>query len=332
MTAMIDPFGRAITYLRMSVTDRCDLRCAYCMSEHTRFLPRPELLTLEELERIAGVFIGLGVRKIRISGGEPLVRRDVIKLFRALGKKIGADGLDELTLTTNGTQMPKFAEALAEAGVRRVNISLDTRDPERFRALTRFGDVAHTLAGIEAARTAGLRVKINTVAMKGVNDTEILDLVAWCGEKGLDLSFIEVMPMGDIGVDRADQFLPLTSVRETIAGRYTLIDEAAPAHAGPARFARVRETGCKLGFISPLTGNFCAGCNRVRLTCTGQFYLCLGRTQHVDLRSVLRATDDDAIVAQAVRDAILIKPDGHRFDVSRGAGASVERQMNVTGG
>ncbi|MDE3114752.1 MAG: GTP 3',8-cyclase MoaA, partial [Pseudomonadota bacterium] len=273
---MIDPFGRHITYLRVSVTDRCDFRCVYCMGEHMSFLPKAEVLTLEELERLAGAFIAKGVKRIRITGGEPLVRRGVMTLFEALGRRIGPDGLTELTLTTNGSQLSRFARELAAAGVRRINVSLDTRDQERFHALTRWGQLNKVLAGIDAAQAAGLAVKINMVALRGTNEDEIAPMLEWAHGRGMDLTLIETMPLGEIGEDRVDHYLPLSEVRVKLSERYTLEDSSYTT-GGPARYVRVAETGGRLGFITPLTHNFCESCNRVRLTCTGTLYMCLGQ-------------------------------------------------------
>jgi cyclic pyranopterin phosphate synthase len=331
MSLLVDPFGRAITYLRVSVTDRCDLRCVYCMSEDMNFLPRSEVLSLEEIERLAGVFIRLGVRKMRITGGEPLVRRNVISLFAGLGTYIGR-GLDELTLTTNGTQLERHAAALADVGVRRVNVSLDTLDAARFARITRWGRIETVFAGLRAARTAGLAVKINTVALRGENEDEIPDILAWCGAQGFDLCLIETMPMGDVGAARADQYLPLTAVRARLRQRFTL-DETDYRTGGPARYFDVRETATRVGFITPMTHNFCESCNRVRLTVTGTLYLCLGQNDAADLRGVLRGGASEAELEAAVRDAIARKPKGHDFVIDRRRGAhSVGRHMSLTGG
>jgi cyclic pyranopterin phosphate synthase len=328
---MRDPFGREITYLRVSVTDRCDLRCVYCMAEEMTFLPKAELLTLEELERVSAAFIRLGVRKIRLTGGEPLVRRDVMRLVRALGARIG-QGLDELTLTTNGSQLARFADDLAAAGVRRINVSLDTLDPARFTAITRWGRIERTLDGIFAARAAGLAIKINAVALKGVNEDELDRMVAWCGEHGFDLCLIETMPMGDIGGDRTDQYLPLSIVRARLARSWTL-EETDYATGGPARYVVVRETGRRIGFITPMTHNFCESCNRVRLTCTGTLYMCLGQDDAADLRAPLRAGDDDAALEAAILEAIARKPKGHDFVIDRRRKRpAVARHMSLTGG
>ena len=333
---LIDPFARAITYLRVSVTDRCDFRCVYCMAEHMTFLPKKELLTLEEMDRLCSTFIGLGVRKLRITGGEPLVRKNILWLFERLGRHLaanGGSGLDELTVTTNGSQLKKMAGPLADIGVKRINVSLDTLDKAKFQAITRWGRLDQVLEGIEAAQSAGLRVKINTVALKGVNDGEIHRLVEWCRDWGMDLTFIEVMPMGDLGEeDRLDQYWSLDDVRSELATRWTLTDTDERT-GGPARYARIEETGQRIGFITPLSHNFCESCNRVRLTCTGQLYMCLGQDDDADLRKVLRATEDDAVLDAAIREAITRKPKGHDFDYSRQkVEGQVARHMSVTGG
>ncbi len=328
---MIDPFGRAITYLRVSVTDRCDLRCVYCMSEDMTFLPKADVLSLEELERLCAAFVRQGVVKLRITGGEPLVRRDVLTLFQRLGARLG-HGLEELTLTTNGTQLAKHAKALADAGVRRVNVSLDTLDPARFTAITRWGRIERVLEGIEAAAAAGLHVKVNAVALRGVNEDEIPDMLAWCGARGHDLCLIETMPMGDIGGDRTDQYLPLSLVRARLRMRFTL-NETGYQTGGPARYFDVAETGARVGFITPMTHNFCESCNRVRLTCTGTLYMCLGQDDAADLRRVLRAGASDAQLDLAIQEAITRKPKGHDFVIDRRTTApSVARHMSLTGG
>jgi GTP 3',8-cyclase len=330
---MIDPFGRTITYLRVSVTDRCDFRCVYCMAEEMEFLPKKELLTLEELDRVCGAFIRLGVRKLRLTGGEPLVRRNIMTLFRSLGRHLETGALDELTLTTNGSQLARYAGELHDCGVRRVNVSLDTLDPAKFTAITRRGRLDQVLDGLEAAKRAGLAVKINTVALRGVNDEELDDLVAWCGDQGFDLVIIEVMPMGDIGGEnRLDQYLPLSVVRARLQRRWTL-DESDYRTGGPARYVTVRETGRRLGFITPLTHNFCESCNRVRLTCTGTLYMCLGQEDAADLRTPLRQSEGDEAVEAAIREAIARKPKGHDFIIDRRHNRpSVSRHMSVTGG
>ena len=328
MQKLIDPFARPITYLRVSVTDRCDLRCVYCMAEDMTFLPKQEILSLEELEILCGAFIDRGVRKLRITGGEPLVRRNVMTLFDSLGSRLGQD-LDELTLTTNGTQLARHAEALARAGVRRINVSLDTLDPDRFARITRWGRLDRVMDGLNAARAAGLAIKINAVALKGENEHEFDSMIEWCGSQGFDLCLIETMPLGDIGPDRMDQYLPLSLVRARLADRWTL-DESPYRTGGPARYVTVRETGQHLGFITPMTHNFCEDCNRVRLTVTGTLFLCLGQEDAADLRAPLRngGNLDDAIVA-----AIARKPKGHDFVMERRRAApAVKRHMSVTGG
>ncbi len=326
---MIDPFGREVSYLRVSVTDRCDFRCVYCMCEDMTFLPKADLLTLEELDRMCSAFVGLGVRKLRITGGEPLVRRNILSLFRALGRLLVTGELDELTLTTNGSQLPKYAHDLARAGVKRINVSLDTLDSDKFRAITRWGEMDKVMAGLEAARDAGLAVKINTVALKGVNEDELTDIVGWCGERGHDLTFIETMPIGDVGEARSDQYLPLSAVRRRLERDWTLNDIDFKS-GGPARYVSVAETGRKVGFITPMTHNFCESCNRVRLTCTGTLYMCLGQEDFVDLRTPLRASESDEPLIEAIHRAIAAKPKGHDFLIGRGA--AVSRHMNVTGG
>jgi GTP 3',8-cyclase len=328
---MIDPFGRSITYIRVSVTDRCDLRCVYCMAEDMTFLPKAQVLSLEELERLCGAFIGLGVRKIRLTGGEPLVRRDVMRLIENLGRRLG-NGLEELTLTTNGTQLARYAGALAASGVRRINVSLDTLDAEKFTAITRLGQIEKIFEGLSAARAAGLAVKINTVALKGVNEDEFEDLILWCGEQGFDLCLIETMPMGEIGADRVDQYLPLSLVRARLKRHFTLT-ETDYRTGGPARYYNVAETGRRLGFITPMTHNFCEGCNRVRLTCTGTLYMCLGQDDAADLRRPLREGADDEGLRAAIREAISRKPKGHDFVIDRRHDRpAVARHMSVTGG
>ncbi|WP_306751498.1 GTP 3',8-cyclase MoaA [Paracoccus actinidiae] len=329
---LIDPFARPITYLRVSVTDRCDFRCVYCMAEHMQFLPKADLLTLEELDRLCSAFVGLGVQKLRISGGEPLVRRNIMTFFRAMSRHLGA-GLDELTLTTNGSQLGRYAAELVDCGIRRVNVSLDTLDPDKFAAITRWGRLPQVLDGIRAATAAGLRVKINAVALKGVNDSEFFDLVRWCGNEGHDLTFIEVMPMGDLGnEDRLDQYWSLSDLRARLSERFTLLD-LAERTGGPARYVRLQETGQKIGFITPLTHNFCESCNRVRLTCTGELFMCLGQEDRADLRAPLRASSEDEAVKDAIRAAISRKPKGHDFDYSRQTVAGqMSRHMSHTGG
>ena len=329
---LIDPFARAINYLRVSVTDRCDFRCVYCMSEHMTFLPKKELLTLEEMDRLCSTFIRLGVRKLRVTGGEPLVRKNIMWFFERMGRHLGS-GLDELTVTTNGSQLKKLAQPLADVGVKRINVSLDTLDKAKFQAITRWGRLDQVLEGIEAAQAAGLRIKINVVALKGTNDGEVHRLIEWCRDWGLDLTFIEVMPMGDLGEeDRLDQYWSLEDVRAEMATRWTLTD-TEDRTGGPARYVRVEETGQRIGFITPLSHNFCESCNRVRLTCTGQLYMCLGQDDDADLRKVLRGSDDDALLEAAIREAITRKPKGHDFDYSRQrVDGQVARHMSVTGG
>ncbi|KUR80405.1 GTP 3',8-cyclase MoaA [Novosphingobium sp. Fuku2-ISO-50] len=328
---LIDRFARSITYLRLSLTDRCDLRCTYCMPERMQFLPRADVLTLEEIYLAARAFMARGVRKIRLTGGEPLVRRDMIDLVRALGRHIG-DDLDELTLTTNGTRLAEFAGDLADAGVRRINVSLDTRDPERFAALARRDMLGNVLAGIAAAREAGLAVKINTVALKGINEHEIADLVAWAHGEGYAITLIEVMPLGEVEGDRFDHYLPLDAVRHALEQRWTLVPSAARS-GGPARYVDVVETGGRLGFITPLTGNFCEGCNRVRLTATGQLFMCLGGEGQVDLRAALRSDDREAALNDAFARAMGEKQERHDFAISGPGGRPrLARHMSVTGG
>lgn len=330
---LTDPFGRGVTYLRVSVTDRCDLRCVYCMAEDMTFLPKREILTLEEIDRLCGAFIALGTDKIRLTGGEPLVRKGVMTLVRSLGARIGAGGLRELTLTTNGTQLAKMAPDLFAAGVRRINVSLDTLDPAAFAAATRWGRIDQVLEGIFAAKAAGLAIKINAVALKGVNEDEFDRMVAWCGEHGFDLCLIETMPMGEISQDRTDQYLPLSLVRARLRTRWTLEDTDYRT-GGPARYATVKETGRRIGFITPMTHNFCESCNRVRLTCTGTLFMCLGQDDAAEFRELLRDPGvDDAALAQAIRDAIARKPRGHDFVIDRRRKApAVARHMSMTGG
>ncbi len=330
---LIDPFARAITYLRVSVTDRCDFRCVYCMAEQMQFLPKRELLSLEELDRLCSQFVALGVRKLRITGGEPLVRKGIMTFFEAMGRHLETGALDELTLTTNGSQLKRFSEDLHSVGVRRVNVSLDTLDEAKFARITRWGRLAQVLDGIEAARAAGLRVKINAVALRGTNDDEIHRLVEWCADWGMDLTFIEVMPMGDLGgEDRLDQYYSLKDLRRDLETRWTLTDTAERT-GGPARYARIEETGQRIGFITPLTHNFCESCNRVRLTCTGTLYMCLGQDDDADLRAVMRSGASDEELRAAIRAAIARKPKGHDFDYSRQqVDGQVARHMSLTGG
>ncbi len=330
---LVDPFQRAISYLRVSVTDRCDFRCVYCMSEAMQFLPKKELLTLEELDRMCSTFIGMGVRKLRITGGEPLVRREIMTFFHAMSRHLEDGSLDELTLTTNGSQLARFADDLFAAGVRRVNVSLDTLDEAKFARVTRWGRLPQVMKGIDAAQNAGLRVKINAVALKGFNEDELFTLVDWCAGRDMDLTFIEVMPMGDMGEeDRIGQYWALSDLRRDLATRYTLIDSAKRT-GGPARYVTLAQTGQNIGFITPLTHNFCESCNRVRLTCTGQLFMCLGQEDMVDLREPLRASDNNEILQNAIRAAISLKPKGHDFDYSRQEVAGqVSRHMSHTGG
>jgi cyclic pyranopterin phosphate synthase len=329
---VIDPFGRKISYLRVSVTDRCDFRCVYCMAEDMTFLPKAELLSLEELDRLCSTFVRLGVRKLRLTGGEPLVRRDIMSLFRLLGRHLDSGALDELTLTTNGSRLAHHAAELATAGVKRVNVSIDTLDPVKFTAITRRGKLEPVLDGVFAAKAAGLDVKINAVALRGVNDGEFDHMLTWCGEHGFDLTIIEVMPMGEIGPQRVDQYLPISLLRADLAKRWTLEDTDYRT-GGPARYVTVRETGRRLGFITPLTHNFCESCNRVRVTCTGTLYMCLGQEDAADLRAPLRASADDALLEAAIAEAIARKPKGHDFIIDRRhQGPSVSRHMSVTGG
>ena len=330
---IIDPFGRSVSYLRVSVTDRCDFRCVYCMAEDMTFLPKAEVLTLEELDRICSAFVNLGVTKLRLTGGEPLVRKGIMNLIRSLGRHLDSGALKELTLTTNGSQLERYATELYAAGVRRINVSIDTLDPHKFEAITRWGKLDKVLAGLKAAREAGLAIKINCVALKGVNDDEFDRLVAWCGDEGFDLTFIEVMPMGDIGGEnRLDQYLPLSLVRSKLAERWTL-NEIDYNTGGPARYVEVKETGRRIGFITPLTHNFCESCNRVRVTCTGELYMCLGQEDRADLRAPLRRSADDAVLKDAIRAAIARKPKGHDFDYSRQTVAGqMSRHMSHTGG
>ena len=329
---MVDPFGRTIRYLRVSVTDRCDLRCFYCMSEDMTFLPKKDLLTLEELDRLCTAFIAKGVRKIRLTGGEPLVRRNVMSLVRSLSRHLGSGALDELTLTTNASQLSRFAGELSDCGVRRINVSLDTLDAQKFRAITRWGDLDKVLAGIEAARAAGLAVKINAVALKNVNEEEIPSLMEWAHGKDMALTLIEVMPMGEIGEGRIDQYVPLSLVRARLAQHYTLTDLDENT-GGPARYVRIAETGGKLGFITPMTHNFCESCNRVRITCTGTLHSCLGHEDASDLRKPLRASAEDDLLSTTIDRAIGLKPKGHDFIIDRRHNRpSVSRHMSVTGG
>jgi GTP 3',8-cyclase len=326
---MIDRFGRPVTYLRVSVTDRCDFRCVYCMAEDMTFLPRKDLLTLEELDRLASAFVARGVRKLRLTGGEPLVRRNIIWLIEKLSRHLG-EGLDELTLTTNGSQLALHADALAACGVKRINVSLDTLDAAKFRAITRRGDLAQVLRGIDVAQRAGLKLKINTVALRGVNEDEIEDLIRWAHGRGFDVTLIETMPMGEIGIDRTEQYLPLSLLRARLAQHFTL-EDIDYRSGGPARYAKIRETGGRLGFITPMTHNFCESCNRVRVTCTGTLYMCLGQDDSADLRAPLRASRDDSLLHEAIDSAIARKPKGHNFVIGRDERVLM-RSMSVTGG
>ena len=329
---LVDPFARAITYLRVSVTDRCDFRCVYCMAEDMTFLPKQDLLSLEELDRLCSAFIAKGVRKLRLTGGEPLVRRGIMTLVSSLARHLQSGALDELTLTTNGSQLQKYAQDLADLGVKRINVSLDTLDPEKFRAITRWGDLHKVLDGIEAARAAGLAVKINAVALKDVNEDEFIKLIEWAHGLGMDLTLIEVMPLGDVGAGRLDQYLPLSMVRARLAERFTF-DEIDYRTGGPARYVRVAETGGRLGFITPLTHNFCESCNRVRVTCTGTLFMCLGQEDAADLRKPLRASESDDLLYAAIDEAIGRKPKGHDFVIDRRhQRPAVARHMSVTGG
>ncbi|EEW91091.1 GTP 3',8-cyclase MoaA [Brucella suis] len=329
---MIDPFGRAVTYLRVSVTDRCDFRCTYCMAEHMTFLPKKDLLTLEELDRLYSVFIEKGVRKLRLTGGEPLVRKNIMHLIGNLSRHLKSGALDELTLTTNGSQLARFAGELADCGVRRINVSLDTLNPEKFRTITRWGDLSRVLEGIDAAQKAGIHVKINAVALKDFNDAEIPELIRWAHGRGMDVTLIETMPMGEIEFDRTDQYLPLSQVRADLASQFTLADIPYRT-GGPARYVTISETGGRLGFITPMTHNFCESCNRVRLTCTGMLYMCLGQNDDADLRKALRESESDEHLSQAIDEAISRKPKGHDFIIDREHNRpSVARHMSLTGG
>ena len=330
---LIDPFNRVVTYLRLSVTDRCDFRCTYCMSENMTFLPKRDLLSLEELDRLCSTFIGLGVQKLRITGGEPLVRKGIMTFFNAMTRHLDSGALRELTLTTNGSQLHRFSDDLFAAGVRRVNISLDTLDEDKFAKITRWGRLPQVIRGIDAAQKAGLRVKINAVALKGFNEDELDRIIDWCAERDMDLTFIEVMPMGDMGEEnRLDQFWSLKDLRARLGERFTLTD-LSERTGGPARYVRLEESGQKVGFITPMTHNFCESCNRVRLSCTGQLYTCLGHDGMSDLRAPLRENDCDQYLADAIHTAIGIKPKGHDFDYSRQEiQGQTLRHMNHTGG
>ena len=328
---LIDSFQRKISYIRVSVTDRCDFRCVYCMSEDMEFLPKKDVLSLEELDRLCNTFIDLGVKKLRITGGEPLVRKNIMQLFSNLGNKIG-QGLEELTLTTNGSQLALYAKDLFDNGVKRINVSLDSLDKNKFKKITRIGDFDKVVKGIMAAKNAGLKIKINTVALKGINDNEILDLVKWCGENKFALTFIEVMPMGEIGEKRIDQYMPLTEVRSLIKTRYSISDDPLKT-GGPAKYVHCHETNQKIGFITPLTHNFCETCNRVRITCTGKMYMCLGQEDKEDLKIPLRESENNDLLKKVIYKAILRKPKGHDFVIERKKDEKfVPRHMNVTGG
>ena len=328
---LIDSFERKISYLRVSVTDRCDFRCTYCMAEDMKFLPKKNVLSLEELDRLCNTFIDLGVKKLRITGGEPLVRKNIMQLFNSLGRKLGK-GLDELTLTTNGSQLDRYAEDLFQSGVRRVNISLDSLDESKFKKITRIGSLNKVIKGIVAAKKAGLKIKINTVALKGINDDEILDLVNWCGENKFSLTFIEVMPMGEVGEKRLNQYMPLTEVKDLIQTKYSIIKDSLRT-AGPATYVHCVETDQKIGFITPNTHNFCELCNRVRVTCTGEMYMCLGQQDKADLKIPLRKSENNQILKNVIYEAISRKPKGHDFIISRKKEEKfVPRHMNVTGG
>jgi GTP 3',8-cyclase len=332
MPPMVDPFGRHVSYLRVSVTDRCDFRCVYCMAEHMTFLPKQDLLTLEELDRLCSAFITKGVRKLRITGGEPLVRKNIMSLLRNLSRHLRTGALEELTLTTNGSQLAKYAGELVDIGVQRINVSVDTLDPVKFKTITRWGELDKVQAGIAAARAAGLAVKINAVALKDVNEHEVDDMIRWAHGSGMDLTLIETMPLGDIDGDRTDQYLPLSVVRARLMDTWTL-DDIPYKTGGPARYVRIKETGGRVGFITPLTHNFCESCNRVRITCTGQLYMCLGQDDQADLRAPLRASPDDALLHAAIDEAIGRKPKGHDFIIDRRAAKpAVARHMSVTGG
>ena len=328
---LIDSFQRKISYIRVSVTDRCDFRCVYCMSEDMEFLPKKDVLSLEELDRLCNIFIDLGVKKLRITGGEPLVRKNIMQLFSNLGNKIG-QGLEELTLTTNGSQLARYAKDLFDNKVKRINVSLDSLDKNKFKKITRNSDFNKVVKGIMAAKNAGLKIKINTVALKGINDNEILDLVNWCGENKFALTFIEVMPMGEIGEKRIDQYMPLTEVRSLIKTRYSITDDPLKT-GGPAKYVHCHETDQKIGFITPLTHNFCEACNRVRITCTGKMYMCLGQEDKEDLKKPLRESENNDLLKKVIYKAILRKPKGHDFVIERKKDEKfVPRHMNVTGG
>jgi len=332
LSSMIDPFGRAITYLRVSVTDRCDFRCVYCMAEDMHFLPKKDLLSLEELDRLCTVFIQKGVKRLRLTGGEPLVRKNIMHLVRQLSRHLASGALDELTLTTNGSQLERFAAELADCGVRRINVSLDTLDAEKFRAITRWGALDRVMRGIDAAQEAGLKIKINTVALRGFNEAEIPEIMRWAHARVMDMTVIETMPLGEVDVDRTDQYLPLSELRSGLERQFTLNDIPYKT-GGPARYVEVAQTGGRLGFITPLTHNFCESCNRVRITCTGTLYMCLGQEDAADLRAPLRASEGNELLSRAIDEAITRKPKGHDFVIDRRTRRpAVSRHMSVTGG
>ena len=332
MANLIDPYGRTVSYLRVSVTDRCNYRCQYCMSENMNFLPKSDLLTLEELERICSAFIKRGVNKIRLTGGEPLVRRNVMRLIKNLGKQVKIGNLKELTLTTNGSQLAKYADQLVDYGVKRINVSLDSLDPQKFQLITRWGKLEDVISGLTIAKKAGLEIKINAVALKSFNDNEIDEMISWCGQEDYDLTFIETMPMGEIDGDRIDQYLPLSILKDRINKNWTL-EETAHKTGGPATYSLIKETGKRIGFITPLTHNFCESCNRVRLTCTGKLFMCLGQNDEKDLLSAIRMSKGDDILMSAIDEAIGRKPKGHDFIIDRAKAApAVSRHMSVTGG
>lgn len=329
---MIDPFGRTVSYLRVSVTDRCDFRCVYCMAEDMTFLPKRDVLSLEELDRLCSAFVAKGVRKLRLTGGEPLVRKNIMKLFRSLGRHLESGALEELTVTTNGSQLARHAAELVDCGVKRINVSIDTLDHDKFKKITRWGDLGRVMEGLRAAQKAGLAVKINAVALKGVNEHEIETMMTWAHGEGMDITFIETMPLGEISEDRTDQYLPLSLVRQRLQERFTMSDIPYKT-GGPARYVEVAETGGRLGFITPLTHNFCESCNRVRVTCTGTLYMCLGQDDAADLRAPLRASESDELLNTAIDEAITRKPKGHDFVIERQSSKpSVARHMSVTGG
>ena len=328
---MIDPFGREVTYLRVSVTDRCDFRCRYCMSEDMTFLPRRNLLTLEELDRLCSAFVRLGVKKLRLTGGEPLVRRNIMSLIQNLSRHLDSGDLEELTLTTNASQLTQYAQELANCGVRRLNVSVDSLNRDKFKDITRRGDLNQVFEGLQAAKDAGLKIKINTVALKDVNDDEFNDLIKWCGDEGFDLTFIETMPMGEIDDDRTDHYLSLTQIRKDLEKNWTLEDIPLKT-GGPATYVSVGETGGRVGFITPMSHNFCEGCNRVRVTCTGTLYMCLGQNDQADLITPLRQSEGDDLLTQAIEEAISRKPKGHDFVIDRNSRPAVSRHMSVTGG